>query len=195
MQASAQGNALPGPVLREEAEPAVLPALVRRGMGMCWAVSQRRGQSRQGAGEGSHSGRCWVLGVKRGGSNPNVIQVMGAPRGVRSQWARTLLPSPSSRSPAVKRDRGCWQCQARVRVLPVKGSVLNLGALPLPEGPGVVVCIRAGSGKGLLQPRLPGKRVAVSALLAVLEMLLHYFPWETHFCNVTGSVSGDVREG
>lgn len=64
------------------------------------------------------------------------------------------LPSPSSPSPAVKRDPGHGRCQAVVGVLPVKGSISNLGALPQPEGPGVVVCIWAGSGKRLLQPHL-----------------------------------------
>lgn len=91
MQASAQGHALSGPVLREEAEPAVLPAPVRRGMGMCWAVFQRWGRSRQGAGEGSHSGWCWVLGMKWDTSNPDVIQAVGIPWGVSSQRAGTLL--------------------------------------------------------------------------------------------------------
>lgn len=56
MQASAQGNALSGPVLREEeAEPAVRPARVRCGMGMCWDVSaqgleQERGVTAAAAG-------------------------------------------------------------------------------------------------------------------------------------------------
>lgn len=80
-------------------------------------------------------------------------------------------------------------------MLPVKGSVLNLGALSQPGGPRVVVCVSAGSGKGLLQLHLPGKCVAVSALLAALGILLHYFPWETHFCSIVVSASGNVREG
>lgn len=106
--------------------------------------------------------------MKRGSSNPNVLPGDGAPWGASSQPAGTLLqPGCPCPAPAVKRDPDCWRCQARVRALPAKGSIANLGALPQPEGLGVVVCTHTGSGKGLLQLRLLGKRVAVSAFLLV----------------------------
>lgn len=85
MQASAQGNALSRPVLREEAEPAVLPAQARLGRG-CAGLCLR-----QGVGEGSHSRQCWVLGVRRSGSNPDMTQAMGSPWGGSSQRAGTPL--------------------------------------------------------------------------------------------------------
>lgn len=59
MQARAQGNALSGPVLREEAGLAVPLAHVPGGMGMCRAGSQHRPER---AGRGGEESQWPVLG-------------------------------------------------------------------------------------------------------------------------------------
>lgn len=99
----------------------------------------------------------------------------------------TQLPQPCG-------EKGPWLLvlPGKGKVLPVVGSVLILGALPQPEGPGVL-CICAGDEKGLPQPQQPGRCVAGRALLAALEMLSRYF-WQLHSCDIAGSVSGEVRE-
>lgn len=104
----------------------------------------------------------------------------------------TGCPHPA---PAALWWKGAWllAVPGKGEVLSVVGSVLGLGALPQPEGPGVV-CLCAGGGKGLPQPRQPGRCVAVRALRAASEMLSRYF-WQMRSCDIAGSVSGDVREG
>lgn len=81
-----------------------------------------------------------------------------------------------------------------MRVLPVEGPVLNLGALSQPGvvGSGCMHLYRLWGGAAAASPAW--QHGALSALLAALEMLWCYFPWKMHFCGILGSMSASVKE-